>query len=198
MNAHIPNPCVRVIIMVGIPGSGKDTAIAELKEEAFKYPTRVKFYDVSRDNIRFSLLQDGEDYFAHEKEVEQEYYSSLKKLIKELAQGDLFEREHSFIIANATHITRASRKKLMNKLSELKDVDIKYTTYFINTPVNIAIERNDKRSGLAKVPKEVILNMNKRLEIPNKMLEDLETTVTDTFDYYSYYKEGKNNNDLLQ
>ena len=46
--------------MVGCPGSGKSTWAKKHLPDT---------YYVSRDEVRFSLLQDGEDYFSHEKEV---------------------------------------------------------------------------------------------------------------------------------
>ena len=52
----------KVWILCGIPGSGKSTWIRkQIAENGGVH--------CSRDEIRFSLLKDGEDYFAHENEV---------------------------------------------------------------------------------------------------------------------------------
>ena len=51
----------KLYLMVGIPGSGKSTFIANTKE--------VRTLIVSRDAIRFSMVSEGESYFKKEKEV---------------------------------------------------------------------------------------------------------------------------------
>lgn len=53
-------------VMIGIPGSGKSTWAKANKKEKDIY--------VSRDEVRFSLLQDGDEYFSKEKEVLKEFY----------------------------------------------------------------------------------------------------------------------------
>ena len=48
-------------ISCGVPGSGKSTFLNKTKGE--------EEVVISRDEIRFSLLKEGEAYFAHEEEV---------------------------------------------------------------------------------------------------------------------------------
>ena len=54
----------KLILMCGVPGSGKSTYL-KVHEPWFNESHVI----VSRDEIRFSLLQEGEEYFSHEKEV---------------------------------------------------------------------------------------------------------------------------------
>ena len=54
-------------VMVGIPASGKSTLIE--KEVSCLEEERKTTAVVSRDAVRFSMLKEGEDYFAHEDEV---------------------------------------------------------------------------------------------------------------------------------
>lgn len=61
----------KLIIMSGAPGSGKSTYAKQMIE---KNPKTVI---VSRDNIRFGLLQEGESYFSHENEVLKIFYTSI-------------------------------------------------------------------------------------------------------------------------
>ena len=168
MKAHLITNPVKVIIMVGIPASGKDTMIEELtnkaKEDKMNRQADIHFYPFSRDKIRFSLLKEGEDYFSHEGEVEKIFYFSIKNKIMELANGDAYTAAHSYIIVNATHISKASRKKLMKRIA--CNAKVEYYALFINTKVSTALERNRKREGLARVPDNVIYNMNTRLEVP--------------------------------
>ena len=126
-------------LLAGVPGSGKSTW---LKQHA---PDNSIV--ISRDQIRFSLLQDGEDYFAHESEVFFEFINQI---------NDALENEYSDvpIFVDATHLTKASRAKLLKHLFK-EDIAI-LSIYWFDTPLKICFERNDQRSGLAKVPKKVI------------------------------------------
>ena len=49
----------RIYILMGTPAAGKSTFLKKIKNGLI----------VSRDAIRFSLLKEGEDYFAHETET---------------------------------------------------------------------------------------------------------------------------------
>ena len=86
-------------ILCGPSACGKstwrDAFIAEHSDQDIRY--------VSRDEIRFSMLEEGEDYFAHEKEV-------FKKFVSTLAQTlvDGFD-----VIADATHLNEFSRSSPM-------------------------------------------------------------------------------------
>ena len=78
-------------MMVGCPGSGKSTFAKTLKG---KY--------ISRDEIRFKLLQDEDDYFAKEGEV-------FQKFIYEIEEG---LSKYGDVIVDATHLNKGSRHKL--------------------------------------------------------------------------------------
>lgn len=56
--------------MSGAPGSGKSTWCRN---------HGVSKYRVSRDEIRFSVLKDGEDYFSHEKKLSECLLTQLKR-----------------------------------------------------------------------------------------------------------------------
>ena len=60
----------RVFIMCGPAGSGKSTWLIK----QMKPKTDIC---ISRDNIRFGLLKEGEDYFAHENDVKEIFYNSI-------------------------------------------------------------------------------------------------------------------------
>lgn len=81
-------------IMSGIPGCGKSTWSRKFTAE------HDNIVQVSRDEIRFSLLADGEDYFAHEDEVIATFYAEINEA---LAAG------HD-VIADATHISESKSK----------------------------------------------------------------------------------------
>ena len=87
-------------MMVGIPGSGKSTFAKTLKG---KY--------VSRDEVRFKLLQDEDDYFAKEKEV-------FQKFIYEIEEG---LSKGNDVIVDATHLNKGSRYKLFSSINTKED-----------------------------------------------------------------------------
>lgn len=87
-------------LMVGAPASGKSSYANNFAESSDK-PIKV----VSRDAIRFSLLDDGAPYFSKEKAV-------FSKFIKEINEG----LDKGDVIADATHINEVSRMKVISKV----------------------------------------------------------------------------------
>lgn len=136
-------------IMCGPSGCGKSTWAQNFIEAN----ENVKW--VSRDKIRFSLLKDGEDYFAHEKEV-------FKIFIKSIADG----LENGFtVIADATHLNEFARCKLTQTLDMYtKEYEIVYVVF--HTDVDTCLARNANRSGRANVPETVIRNMCRDFKAP--------------------------------
>jgi len=140
----------RLWLLAGIPGAGKTTWIAN-HENFFANDYEV----VSRDKIRFSLLEDGESYFSKEKKVWQEYvYEASYSLIR-----------NTDTILDATHLNEASRGKILRALKEyLNGVEV--NIIFFNVPLEVAIERNNKREGRAYVPEEAIRRMHSQMTLP--------------------------------
>lgn len=133
-------------VLCGCPGSGKTTW-------AHKY-LRYNAY-ISRDEIRFNLLRDNDNYFAHEKEV---FDAFVKDIVKALKNG-------GNVVADATHIHRASRLKLLKAIDEHY---INYDVRFIFFDICLAVcsQRNAKREGRARVPDAVIHTMFDRITVP--------------------------------
>lgn len=135
-----------LFLTVGIPASGKDTYIE--KNNYTNIPV------VSRDVIRFQMLGGSKgDYFSKEKEVWKEYVHQIQS---HLDKG-------KSVIADATHINEASRNKLLNALN-LNGTDI--NIIYFDVPMVICLERNAKRTGLARVPDEAIQRMAYHLTAP--------------------------------
>lgn len=147
-------------ILCGPSACGKstwrDAFIAEHSDKDIRY--------VSRDEIRFSMLKEGEDYFAHEKEV-------FKKFVSTLAQtlADGFD-----VIADATHLNEFSRKKLTNALDRIGvDYEIKYVVFY--TLYTECCKRDAARTGMAYVGPEVIRGMFRSFKAPT-LKEDRRAT----------------------
>ena len=137
-------------VLCGIAGSGKSTWINN-HLAAFKGYTKV----VSRDDIRFMMVNEDEEYFSREKQV-------FKKFIEELKDG---LENCDNVIADATHLNLASRTKLLRNLtSSLKDANV--YAIVINTPVKTCLKQNATRRGRRFVPEDQIMAMEKRLTIP--------------------------------
>jgi len=143
----------KLYILCGPSGCGKSTWAEQFIKE-HRETDDIRY--VSRDNIRFDMLMEDEDYFAHEKEV-------FKRFVQAISQSliDGFDT-----IADATHLNKASRRKLT------EGIDIYTTNYEIiyvvfNVDVNTCLERNKNRTGRANVPENVIRNMCGSFRAPN-------------------------------
>lgn len=141
----------KLIIMCGAPGCGKSTYA---KEYCKKYPETVY---VSRDEIRFSLLAEDEYYFSHETEVLEKFYTNIANAL----------REGKDVIADATHLTKKSRKTCIDNIrAKIKNLTFGIEVIYIKPPLHICIARNDKRTGRAFVPHSSIRRMWMCMEDP--------------------------------
>jgi len=137
-------------ILCGPSGCGKSTWA--------KNDTRMKHCaHVSRDEIRYSIVKDDEDYFSHEKEVFRRFISEI---VKNMKMG--FDT-----IADATHLNEFSRRKLTQAIDMyISDYNIIYVTFDINA--DTCVSRNTHREGRANVPENIIRNMCRDFRAPTK------------------------------
>ena len=136
----------KLYILCGIPCSGKSTWAKGCLMDAVH---------ISRDEIRFSILKDGEEYFSHETEV-------YKEFIYEITQALM----HGYdVIADATHINHSSREKLTRAIDQyFTNYQIVYVVF--NIPVITCQQRNSLRSGRKCVPSIAIETMHERFSEP--------------------------------
>ena len=137
----------KLILMCGVPGSGKSTWIKNNKSEADLW--------ISRDRIRFEKLKEGDDYFAFEDIV-------FEQFIEEIACGLEMDKT---VIADATHLNRKSRAKVLNKVAKFAD---EIEAIVMDVHLETALERNDNRTGRAFVPRGVIRRMFFQMEAPTR------------------------------
>lgn len=132
-----------LFVMCGPAGCGKSSWIANHRE-AFNGTEAV----VSRDVIRFSMLTNKDAYFSKEHEVYKEFIKEIKNALE----------TSDAVFADATHLTQASRTKLLRALGPaLKDVEV--NAIALKVPIKVAIARNNERDGLQRVPEGVIKSM---------------------------------------
>lgn len=142
----------RVFLLSGIPGSGKSTFIKN----------RIADYGgihISRDDVRFAMIGEDEDYFAREDEVFNEWIRQCQKAI----DGDVYRD----IYIDATHISDHSRAKTIHHLNINRDEAMLICVRVV-VPFEVCKYRNSLREGRARVPDEVISSMYKNFSYPSK------------------------------
>lgn len=137
----------KLFLMCGIPGSGKTTW-------ALKHISPLEKY-VSRDEVRFSMVAENEEYFSKEKEV----FKKFTDLINTYLDAGFN------VYADATHLNQASRNKLLRAISTKPE---EINVIWIKTPLEEALKRNENRKGTrAYVPRSVIRRMYYSIETPS-------------------------------
>lgn len=155
-------------VLCGIPGCGKSTWVKNRMAENTS-STDPKWAYVSRDEVRFSMIMEEDDYFSKEKQVFEEFVNRLC--------GNLSDAWTQNVIADATHLNETSRDKLINAIRRKRpNLPLHITMVYFDIPLEVCKFRNDKREGRAHVPDEVMNKMYTQLEFPKlrKGLEAIE------------------------
>lgn len=133
-------------LLCGVPGSGKTTWVRQQVENA-----KYKCVHVSRDEVRFSIVKEDEEYFSHENEVFNEFIDRI---------NDALILNEVNVFVDATHLNEKARNKVLRCL-DLNDVYI-YPVNF-NIPLETCLAQNELRKGCGRtyVPRSVIRQMAK-------------------------------------
>lgn len=135
-------------ILCGPSGSGKSTwAHTNMQDTMY----------VSRDEIRFRLIKENEDYFSREKEVFKEF---VNEIVSRLKVG-------CDTVADATHLNQFSRRKLTQAI-DMYTTDYKIIYIVFNVSADTCVTRNANRTGRANVPENIIRNMCRDFRAPTK------------------------------
>lgn len=138
----------KLYVMCGAPGSGKSTWIQT-------HMNSDKEVWVSRDTIRFAMVSDEEEYFSKEPAVFKEFINQINHAL----------RLGYDVYADATHLNRASRGKLLRAVNS-QNYDTAEAIW-IKTPVETAIAQNDNRQNTRSfVPRSVIRRMHAQMDAP--------------------------------
>ena len=131
---------MRLVITVGLPGSGKST-----------YLKRRGFNAISSDEIRRLIADDPEDQSIHAL-----VFATIRYLIRQrIAAG------RAVTYVDATHLTRWERRPYVRLA---RKYGCKLEAIFFDVPVEICIRRNKRRARV--VPEEVIRRMAGLMEAP--------------------------------
>lgn len=134
-------------IVMGIPGSGKSTWIQNHLDEHTVW--------VSRDDVRFSMVAEDEEYFSKEKQVFKEFVRRINNAL-----------ENGYnVFADATHLNKASRNKLLTAINS--ELEIEVDVVWIKTPFETCVTQNNNRKGTRSfVPISAIRRMSYQIEAP--------------------------------
>lgn len=131
----------------GCPGAGKSTW-------ANKQPDSIV---ISRDEIRFKFVSENEKYFSKETKVFWEFVAQIQSALDTPGTP-------KNVIADATHITKRSRDKLLNALNLTNAEQV--IVVVVMPSLREALRRNAKRKGRKRVPEKVVRNMYFQFERP--------------------------------
>ena len=131
---------MRVVLLVGLPGSGKST-----------YLQQVGTAGLSSDTIRGLLADDETDQSIHDR-----VFQTMRYLLRHrLAMG----RPVTYI--DATNLTPQERHSWI-KLA--KDFQYDVQAVYFDVPLDVCLERNQKRSRV--VGEDVVKRMSAKLKPP--------------------------------
>lgn len=130
-------------LLCGPAGAGKSTWVKNQNSS-----TLGKTIHISRDAIRFNMLKDDEDYFAHENEVFDEFIDVIN--------NQILYADVDTIFVDATHLNQKSRNKTLDRLF-LDNVNLYAVN--VNPTLGVCLAQNEKREGRAYVPPTVIARM---------------------------------------
>lgn len=138
-----------LIMMCGVPGSGKSTVATTLHYFLGEVPC------ISMDDIREELFGSRKC----QKHGDVVYQYSIDDTVQAFSRYDI-------VIYDATNRTQRSRRTLVEDIQKYIDC-IVYCIY-MNTPLEIALERNVERDESMRVPPEVIHRMYNSLQPPTE------------------------------
>lgn len=134
-----------LIVMCGLPGSGKSTYANYLTESGH-------FAWVSTDQIRKELYGD-ENIQGNGKEV----FTTAFLLLQTHGLAN------QNCVFDATNISQHTRKRVIKECRNYYDLII---CKYIDTPLEVCLHRNSQRERV--VPKEVIIRMYKQFTMPSR------------------------------
>ncbi len=153
-----------LIVMVGLPGSGKSTKVDEI-DKYFKEKGEYGATIYSSDAIRKKFFGDENNQEYNNKVFEIIY----KELIYGLAAGH--------VIIDATNTTLKSRRRIFEAIKQYRN-KINVIAYVMTTPIENCIRRDNERNK--KVGEEVINKFANSYQFP-QLFEGFDKIVIDGY-----------------
>jgi predicted kinase len=133
---------LKIVITVGLPGSGKSTYLQRLGVNA-----------ISSDELRRLIIDDPTDQTIHPR-----IFATIRYLIHQrIAVG----RPITYV--DATHLMRWERRQYVQLAKHYK---CELEALFFDVPVEVCIQRNSQRGR--EVPEQVIRNMAQCMQPPTE------------------------------
>ena len=140
----------KVFLLSGPPGCGKSTWVRNHMLPSDEW--------ISRDNVRFSIVREDEEYFSHEDDVFDTFINYINQTLEDPKVENVY--------IDATHINPRSRRKPLSS-ARLKNISELNCVYF-KIPFETCLKRNAERTGRAFVPESAIKNMYDAYIYPTK------------------------------
>jgi len=126
----------KLVVMVGIPGSGKTTLAQKLVEKGFHY--------LNADTIRLELY--GNE--AEQGDKEKVFSIFFERLEAALQQG-------LDIVIDNTNINLRQRKPILERAQRFSYTDVQL--WLLDVPLDVCLRRNSARTRI--VPDDIVANM---------------------------------------
>jgi len=155
-------PTLPLILLIGLPGSGKTTLAQRIQASSSGYLI------ISTDRIRAQLFGDEAiqgSWLLIWRQVQQQMQQAI---------AQIHEQKSIAVLYDATNVVRRDRRQL---LVQLRSIGFNHLTgLWVDTPLPLCLERNQQR--LRQVPEAVILRMHRRLTgAPPSLAEGLDCLI---------------------
>lgn len=150
---------MKVVIMAGVPGSGKTTTVKRKIEESNEVALHL-----SSDALRkemYGNLKEG-----NSTEANKAVFKEMKKRLGEVVKL----KSYDTVYYDATNTSRKRRRIMYNYIKEI-DSDVEVQIYYISVPLYYLKMANEQRPEEEQVPESVLLKMYKNIQVPRKEVD---------------------------
>lgn len=126
----------RIILMIGVPGSGKTTLAQKIAEKGWKY--------INADSIRLELYGNAAEQ-GDKEQVFNLFFTRLEELMLEGVD----------VIIDNTNLNPKQRKPILERCEKFGYADVQL--WLLDIPLEICLERNRSRDRI--VPEDIVSNM---------------------------------------
>lgn len=126
----------RIILMIGVPGSGKTTLAQKIAEKGWKY--------INADSIRLELYGNAAEQ-GDKEQVFTLFFTRLEELMMEGVD----------VIIDNTNLNPKQRKPILERCEKFGYADIQL--WLLDIPLELCLERNRSRDRI--VPEDIVSNM---------------------------------------